>query len=333
MSDRRWKIEIIDKALAGLAPLENPCVLCPRACRVDRSSSRRGVCRTGPSASVSHSLLHFGEEPVLSGTAAAFPQRGAPSRGRAGSGTVFFTGCNLKCLFCQNYQISWELEGREASDGELAEMMLGLQGQGALNINLVSPTHVVLPVLRALRLAFREGLEIPIVYNANGYESLDVVRALEGVIDIYLPDLKYFSPLLSERYSGAPDYFARAADAVREMALQQPVLDLDRTGAARKGLIIRHLVLPGQVEDSLSLLGWIRDSLSPHIGLSLMSQYHPRFRASEEIDRPLSGEEYGKVVEEATRLGFENLFLQPEPFAPDEHLLPDFRREAPFRWK
>jgi putative pyruvate formate lyase activating enzyme len=212
-------------------------------------------------------------------------------------------------------------------------MMLGLQEQGALNINLVSPTHVILPVIRALGLAFESGLDIPIVYNSNGYECLEVVRALDGIVDIYLPDLKYLSPLPAKKYSGAPDYFERASEAVREMSVQQPVLDLDETGSARRGLIVRHLILPGGGDDSIALLGWIRDNLSPHIGLSLMSQYQPCFRAPAEIDRPLGREEYGKVVKEAGRLGFENLFLQPEPFAPDEHLVPDFRRETPFRWK
>ncbi|RPJ03233.1 MAG: hypothetical protein EHM31_01475, partial [Candidatus Aminicenantes bacterium] len=199
------KLELVGKALERLSPFEACCTLCPRNCRVDRTAGADGVCRTGRLASVSHALLHFGEEPVISGA--------------SGSGTVFFSGCNLKCLFCQNYQLSWLLEGAPVTDGELAAMMLDLQAKGAHNINLVSPSHVVLPVLRALRIALAGGLDVPLVWNSNGYDSVDAIQALEGIIDIYLPDLKYHSPALSKRYSAAPDYFAKASGAVREMAL------------------------------------------------------------------------------------------------------------------
>src|SRR5512137_166008 len=223
------KIELVGRALDRLSPLETSCTLCPRDCRVDRTRSADGVCRTGRLASVSHALLHFGEEPVISGT--------------SGSGTIFFTGCNLKCLFCQNYQLSWLLEGEPVSDEALAAMMLGLQAQGAHNINFVSPSHVVLPILRALRIALAGGLDIPLVWNSNGYDGLEVVQALEGIVDIYLPDLKYHSSVLSKRYSAAPDYFAKASEAVREMALQQPALDLRADGTDRRGLVVRHLIL------------------------------------------------------------------------------------------
>jgi len=313
------KLELVNKALARLSPLEACCALCPRDCRVDRTKGADGICRTGRFASVSHALLHFGEEPVISG--------------KSGSGTVFFTGCNLKCLFCQNYQLSWLLEGAPVSDEELASLMLGLQSKGAHNINLVSPTHVVLPILRALRLALDGGLGIPLVWNSNGYDSLEVVRALEGVIDVYLPDLKYHAPALSKRYSAAPDYFGRASEAVREMSLQQPALDLGPGGTARRGLVVRHLILPGAVEDTIVLLRWMRENLSPFIGVSLMSQYHACFKAPEEIRRAVSPEEYKRAADEALALGFDRLFLQPEPFGPDEHLIPDFRKDKPFRWK
>ena len=313
------KIERVEKALGRLSPLEACCTLCPRDCQVDRRNGAGGVCRTGPVASVSHALLHFGEEPVLSG--------------RAGSGTIFFTGCNLKCLFCQNYQLSWLLEGEPASDEALAEMMLGLQAQGAHNINLVSPSHVVLPILRALRLALSQGLDLPLVWNSNGYDSLEVVQALEGIVDVYLPDLKYHSAALSQRYSAAPDYFARASEAVREMSLQQPALDVGSRGTARRGLIVRHLVLPGAVEDTLAVLKWIGGNLSPYIGLSLMSQYHPCFQAPEEIRRGVSEEEYRRAADAASALGLDHLFLQPGPFRPEDHLVPDFRKKKPFRWK
>ena len=319
MAANTRKLELVNKALARLSPLEACCALCPRDCRVDRTKGADGICRTGRFASVSHALLHFGEEPVISG--------------KSGSGTVFFTGCNLKCLFCQNYQLSWLLEGTPVSDEELASLMLGLQSKGAHNINLVSPTHVVLPILRALRLALDGGLAIPLVWNSNGYDSLEVVRALEGVIDVYLPDLKYHAPALSKRYSAAPDYFGRASEAVREMSLQQPALDLGPGGTPRRGLVVRHLILPGAVEDTIVLLRWMRENLSPFIGVSLMSQYHACFKAPEEIRRAVSPEEYKRAADEALALGFDHLFLQPEPFRPDEHLIPDFRKDKPFRWE
>ncbi len=324
----------IDAALERLSPLESDCTLCPRMCRVDRRAGATGVCRTGAQARVSHALLHFGEEPVLSGhedCSRTFPA----GRGRAGgSGTIFFGGCNLKCLFCQNYQLSWLEEGRPADDAELASMMLDLERQGALNINLVSPTHVILPVLRALRQVWKAGgLSLPVVYNSNGYDSADVIALLDGIVDIYLPDLKYVSPALSAKYSGAKDYFDRASAAVREMSVQQPVLEMDADGVARRGLIVRHLCLPGHADDSIEVLRWIRGNLSPFIGLSLMSQYRPCFRAPKELQRPVSPEEYRRVADAAVELGFEHLFLQPEAFGPAEHRVPDFEKKEPFDWK
>jgi putative pyruvate formate lyase activating enzyme len=334
MSDPKKKIRLIEKALEKLAPFEKCCTLCPRDCRVDRTRGEKGVCQTGSRAAVSHALLHFGEEPVLSGTAGgASGREPSGTGGRAGSGTIFFTGCNLKCLFCQNYQLSWLLEGEAVTDEDLAAMMLGLQAKGALNINLVSPTHVVLPVLRALKIAYGRGLSIPLVYNSNGYDGLNVVRALDGIVDIYLPDLKYLSPEISKRYSGAAEYFEHASGALQEMSVQQPVLTLGTGETARRGLIVRHLVLPGCAADSMAVLSWIRENLSPFIGLSLMSQYHPCFKAPGEIQRPLTAKEYRPVADLAVRLGFEHLFLQPKPFGPDEHLVPDFRKKEPFRWK
>lgn len=327
------KLRRIDRALGTLSGLESDCTLCPRECRVDRRKRATGVCQTGVQARVSHALLHFGEEPVLSGRVNdswASEVVGRPSRG---SGTIFFSGCNLKCLFCQNYQLSWQNEGNPASDLELAEMMLDLQAQGALNINFVSPTHVVLPILRALRIAYAGGLSIPIVYNSNGYDRSDVIGRLDGIVDIYLPDIKYFSPAISKRYSAAADYFVNAGPTVREMSVQQPVLELEDEGTARKGLIIRHLVMPGFIEDSLSILRWIKSNISPFIGLSLMSQYHPCYKAPEEIKRPLTGEEYRKVTNLAFELGFENLFIQPEPFGPGDLRVPDFKKKNPFRWE
>jgi putative pyruvate formate lyase activating enzyme len=318
------KIGRIERALDALAPRERSCDLCPRDCRVDRTREASGFCRSGSQAVLAGALLHYGEEPVLSGTA------GPPG---PGSGTIFFSGCNLKCLFCQNHQISWGLEGRPVSDEELAALMLRLQEDGAYNINLVSPTHLIVPILRALRIAFDKGLSVPLVYNSNGYEKAEVVERLAGVVDVYLPDLKYHSPEPAARYSGARDYFERASAAIAEMFIQQPDLVLDDGGIASRGLIIRHLVLPGRTEDSMRILDWIAESLTPSMALSLMSQYHPCHQAPDEIRRALAPGEYRAVLDRARARGFENLFLQPDGFGPDEHLIPDFRRADPFRWK
>jgi len=325
------KIRRIDRALEALEPLEADCMICPRDCRVDRRKGPTGVCGSGVRACVSTGLLHYGEEPVLSGRSGGDASTGsAPARG---SGTIFFTGCNLKCLFCQNYQISWEGRGRILPDDELAALMLDLQARGAYNINLVSPTHVIAPILRALRTALAGGLRIPIVYNSNGYEKVDVIERLAGIVDIYLPDLKYFSPEVSKKYSGAADYFAHASQAVEEMFVQRPNLILDDEGLAREGLIIRHLVLPGRAADSMAVLDWIGRTLPSDTALSLMSQYHPCYRAPEDIRRPLEAEEYRAVVAKAHALGLSHLFIQPEVFGPGDHLVPDFERGDPFRWR
>ncbi len=322
----------IEKALEILSDSEGHCDLCPRECGADRLRAADGFCRGGAQAAVSSALLHFGEEPILSGYEDWKKQKTAGSRVRAGSGTIFFSGCNLKCLFCQNYQISWLQEGRSVTDEDLAALMLGLEAQGALNINLVSPTHVLLPILRALRLALDRGLSLPIVYNTNGYEKVEVVRHLEGIVDIYLPDLKYFSPRVSRRLSGASNYFEHAGPAIVEMSRQQPRLVLDAAEVAQRGLIIRHLVLPHYHRESLSVLEWIKANVSPGFGLSLMSQYHPCHRAPEEMRRKVSASEYAEVVAKAEELDFEQAFIQPEAFGPDEHFLPDFEREDPFGW-
>jgi putative pyruvate formate lyase activating enzyme len=325
------KIARIDRALEALESQESDCSLCPRACHVDRRKGAAGFCRSGALASVSSSLLHFGEEPVLSGLKdCAHP--GEFARSGQGSGTIFFSGCNLKCLFCQNYQISWLDQGRTVADAELAEFMLDLEGQGALNINLVSPTHQILPILRALRIAYAHGLSLPLVYNSNGYEAVEVVERLAGIVDVYLPDCKYALSEPARRYSGAADYFDRARPVIQEMFLQKPDLVLDENGIATAGLIVRHLVLPGQTENSLAVLDWLAAAFSAAVPLSLMSQYRPCWRVTDEIARPLSPEEYRSVLTRAQRLGFETIFAQPDLFETEDHLNPDFDKKDPFRW-
>jgi putative pyruvate formate lyase activating enzyme len=331
MSTQR-KLDKIEAALDRFQSQESDCRLCPRECAVDRAAGEQGYCESGREAVVSHSLLHFGEEPVLSGIRDRIDKPHQAGGGQSGSGTVFFAGCNLKCRFCQNYQLSWLGQGRAVKDEELARMMLDLQDRGALNINLVSPTHFLLPILRALRIAYSRGLEIPLVSNSNGYEKASLLAHLEGIVDIYLPDLKYFSPSLSLRVSGAADYFSRASEALKEMACQQPVLTLDDRGIARRGLIVRHLVLPGQTEDSRAILEWLARELDPSVTVSLMSQYHPCFRPPEDLKRPVREEEYRRVLVVAAELGFEDLFVQPSDFSSDDHLVPDFDRAEPFQW-
>lgn len=321
--DAAKKIELIDRATAALRSHRNDCRLCPRDCGANRAGGEIGYCRSPDRAGVARALLHFGEEPVLSG----------PGGEGRGSGTVFFTGCNLKCLFCQNHQLSWSLQGRPVGDEELAGMMLDLQERGAANINLVSPSHLLLPILRALRIALARGLRLPLVYNSHGYEKIEVVEHLAGIVDVYLPDCKYLSPSLSERCSGAADYFDYAAPSIQEMFVQQPDLVLDEAGIALRGTIVRHLVLPGQTANAIAVLDWLAATFPLSLPLSLMSQYRPCFRPPADLDRSLPQEEYRIVLARARDLGFENLFVQPGSFGSDDHLNPDFDLEEPFPWK
>jgi len=219
------KLGQIQKALESLSEHEVNCHLCPRQCGVDRKNGEIGFCGIGAKARVSHSLLHYGEEPVLSGST------------EQGSGTVFFSGCGLKCCFCQNYQISQLYYGRDLEANELADIFLDLQQKGALNINLVTPTHLLLPVLKALYAAVQNGLSIPLVYNSSGYDRPEVIKKLDGIIDVYLPDLKYLSSSLGEKLSGASDYFKLAGSALIEMYCQQPHFCLSQAGLINKGLI------------------------------------------------------------------------------------------------
>ncbi|MFQ6039087.1 MAG: hypothetical protein ACE5LV_10790 [Candidatus Aminicenantales bacterium] len=329
----RVKIERVEAALDSLAPHEKECRMCPRECGVDRKAGEKGFCGSGSSATLSHAVLHFGEEPVLSGCEDCAREKPAQEPRRCGSGALFFSGCNLKCCFCQNFQISWLHWGRRVSERDLSSEMLGLQEKRALNINCVSPSHILVPILRALRRALREGLDLPLVYNSNAYEKPDVLKHLEDIVDIYLPDCKYFSPTLSQRYSQARDYFRWASAALEEMHRQQPRLVYDENGIAQKGLIIRLLVLPGQEKDAEIILEWIAHNLSRSVGISVMSQFCPCFKAPAELRRPLDPQGYQNIVERALHMGFEELFIQPAAFPAEDHRIPDFSRKDPFEWK
>lgn len=280
----------------------SPCRLCPRQCGAVRENNRPGVCQAAGEIKIASHNLHFGEEPPLSGY--------------RGSGTVFFSGCTLKCLFCQNYPISQLFHGEFYSVEQLAGIFLTLQKQGAHNINLVSPTPYLQHIVTALEIARAKGLHIPLVYNTSGYEQAGVIARLAGIVDIYLPDLKYGpseeSRLLALKLSGAGDYFEHAAAAVAEMFRQTGPLRLDENDVAVRGTVIRHLIIPGQTANSLEVLRTMAASSFKGAWLSLMSQYFPAHRAPgcPPFDRRLRPDEYRLVRDEALKLGLENGWFQ-----------------------
>ncbi|MDI3280427.1 MAG: radical SAM protein [Bacillota bacterium] len=274
------------------------CRLCPRRCGVDRLSGAVGACLAGLRPKLALAELHHWEEPCLSGT--------------RGSGAVFFSHCSLRCLFCQNHAISQGGFGKEVTEERLSEIFLELEARGAHNINLVSPTHYLPQVAGALARARRQGLTLPVVYNSSGYEEVEALRHLEGLVDIYLPDCKYADDGLARRYSAAPSYFEAATSALQEMLRQVGTPALGRDGIMRRGLMIRHLVLPGHLENTRRVLAWIADHLPKEVYLSLMAQYTPLHRASEvpELNRRLTPEEYEAAVSCALDLGLEHGYLQ-----------------------
>ncbi len=287
--------ELAERARHARKRLED-CDLCARYCRVNRLETIRGaVCRTGERAVVSSYGPHHGEEDCL--------------RGWRGSGTIFFAWCNLRCVYCQNWEISWKGEGGAVSDAELAAMMLALQRMGCHNINLVSPSHVVAQVLGALAIAAGEGLRLPIVYNTGGYDSVEALALLDGVVDVYMPDAKYGDAGLARRYSRIRDYPRLNRAALSEMHRQVGDLVLDGDGLARRGLLVRHLVLPGGVAGSAEVARFLAEEISPDTYLNLMDQYRPCFRAGEyaPVDRPLSRAEYAAAFEAVRRCGLHRL--------------------------
>jgi putative pyruvate formate lyase activating enzyme len=328
-SDER--IDRIEAALSDLSGHKRDCHLCPRQCHVDREGGTTGYCGVGTIPIVSHSCLHFGEEPCLSGY---YDYRENIKIGSSlrGSGTVFFAGCNLKCSFCQNYQISWHTHGSPLSYASLASVYLRLQKRKAVNINLVTPTHAILSILESLKRALEQGLHLPIVYNTGGYDSYETIARLAGIIDVYLPDFKYMKKDTSIRFSRAPDYPERAAEAIKEMYRQVGDLELDDIGHAKKGLIVRHLILPGYSDESCAILEWLAACISTRVCISLMSQFQPCNSTTDGIGRGISQEEYDAVLAKVEELGFENVYFQPFPFNAEDHLFPDFDRDDPFCW-
>jgi putative pyruvate formate lyase activating enzyme len=287
--------EIARRAERLRAIYEN-CTLCPRDCRVDRTRGQTGKCRSSDNVKVSSAFAHFGEEP--------------PLVGQGGSGTIFFSNCGLRCVYCQNYQISWESQGQEISDRTLAEMMVKVQGMGCHNINLVTPTHYVPSIVRAVELAVPSGLRIPLVYNTSGYEKLETLELLDGIVDIYLPDFKYSDPAMAAKYSSeAYQYPYYAKIGLREMFRQVGDLTVDGKGVARRGLIVRHLVLPNRIAGTEEVLKFIAENLSRTTYVNIMRQYRPEYKAPEfpEINRLIKTAEYTEALGWARKYGLTRL--------------------------
>jgi putative pyruvate formate lyase activating enzyme len=292
----------------------NKCNLCPRNCNVDRTNNIIGFCGEKDTVRVARASLHMWEEPCISGS--------------NGSGTVFFTGCNLKCVFCQNRTIALggNAKAKELTQEQLSKLFLLLQSKNANNINLVTPSHFVPQIAEALRLAKSAGLTIPIVYNTSSYELPETLGLLKGLVDIYLPDLKYYDSDMAVRYSHAPDYFNHASKAIEEMFRQvgTPIFD-DHTGLMKKGVIIRHMIMPGHTLDSKRLIRYIYEKYGDKVYISIMNQYTPPtdLEGYDEIKRKVTKREYEKVVDYALSLGIENAFIQEGDTA-SESFIPDF---------
>ena len=283
------------------------CELCPRGCQVDRSI-KKGRCGVGDEILIARAAKHLWEEPPISGT--------------KGSGTVFFSGCNLGCVYCQNFEISHGAKGKKVSEERLSEIFRELEKSGVHNLNLVNPTHYADKIARVLK---KEKPSVPVVYNSSGYEKVSTLKSLEGLVDIYLPDLKYISDERSAKYSGAADYFDFASRALTEMKRQCPENIFDADGIMQKGMIVRHLVLPQNTNQSVKILEWIAANLGTDTTVSIMSQYTPCGNADKfkELTRKITPREYEKVIFAAEALGFKNLFTQDYNSA-SEGFIPDF---------
>jgi putative pyruvate formate lyase activating enzyme len=281
----------LDDRIAKLYRILGSCELCPRKCKVNRLEGKRGFCRSGKELLVSSYDPHFGEEEPLVGT--------------GGSGTIFLTNCNLGCVYCQNYEISHLGWGSARSEDQVAVMMLSLQERGCHNINLVTPTHFAPQLVRALQIAVGKGLRVPLVWNCGGYESVDVLRLLDGIVDIYMPDIKYGDDRVAEKYSGVPNYFTVAKEAVREMHRQVGDLKLDSQGVAYRGLLIRHLILPNGLAGSGEVLRFVAEEISPNSYINVMPQYRPAGMANQygELSRHPTHEEFNRAMAIVRELG------------------------------
>lgn len=292
------------------------CTLCPRGCGVDREVTV-GVCGETQKVRAARAALHFWEEPCISG--------------KKGSGTVFFTGCTLRCVYCQNHRISTGDVGKEITIERLAEVFMELKEQGANNINLVTPTHFVPQIISALEIAKERGMDLPVVYNTSGYESVETLRRLEGYVDVYLPDFKYLDSRHAKRYSKAEDYPEVAKKALAEMVRQTGAPVFDENGIIKKGVIVRHLLLPGCLNDGKKIVEYLHRTYGNQIYMSLMSQYTPLDTLDREtypeLGKKVSRKSYDWLVDYAISLGVEQAFIQEEDVA-DESFIPSFRLEG-----
>lgn len=287
------------------------CNICPRRCGADRENGRLGFCGASNKIRIARAALHFWEEPCLSG--------------KNGAGTVFFSHCNMKCVYCQNYRISTRGAGHEVSIGELAEIFLDLQSQGANNIDLVTPTHYALDIAEAVKKAKDSGLHIPVLYNCGGYESVETLKRLEGLIDIYMPDMKYYRDKYAVKYSSAPRYFETACADLEEMYRQTGAFVLDENGIMQSGVIVRHMMLPGLMLDTKKIMDYLFDTYGNNIYISLMSQYTPLKNVERfpELNRKIDMKKYNSIVDYCMNRGMENVFIQ-EGSAAKESFIPCF---------
>jgi len=286
------------------------CELCPRRCKVDRTK-KLGFCGANDKIKIALVSLHKWEEPCLIG--------------ENGAGTIFFSNCNLRCCFCQNHKISQEGAGVEVDIERLAKIFLEQQDRGAVNIDLVTPTHYVLQIIKALDIAKSKGLKLPIVYNSNGYENLETIELLRNYVDIFLPDLKYFDDETAIKYSAAPNYFKIAAAAIKKMFELVGELKFDRNGQLKRGMIVRHLILPNYRRESMKIVEWLYKNFSDDIYISLMNQYTPMFKANQykKLNRRLTTFEYDSVINYALELGIKNCYMQVGKTA-SENFVPEF---------
>lgn len=287
------------------------CRICPRECKINRQKGELGICRAGKEIEIAKASIHYDEEPCISG--------------KNGSGTIFFTHCNLKCVYCQNYKISHEGFGKKISIEHLAEIMLSQQKKGVHNINLVTPTIYIPQIVEAITIAKSKGLIIPIVYNSSGYESVESLKKLEGLIDIYLPDLKYSDAKLANCYSKAKNYFEIAVKAILEMYRQVGDPVFDKQGMMQRGMIIRHMILPNELQNSRDVLSWIKQSLGSTTYISVMAQYFPTYHAKnyKNLSRKITQKELDEMTDYIEFLGFENGYIQ-ELGDHEEEYVPDF---------
>lgn len=290
--------------------LEN-CMICPHKCGVNRLEGNKGRCKCDDKLKIALASLHMFEEPCISG--------------ENGSGTVFFSNCNLNCIYCQNYEISNLGKGKEITVEHLAEIFLKQQEKNAHNINLVTPTMYVYQIIEAIKIAKSKGLNIPIIYNSNGYENIETIKLLNGYIDIYLPDLKYYTNELSKKYSKVNNYFETATKGIKEMYNQVGQTKFDENGLIKKGVIIRHLVLPNHIQNTKNILKWISDNMPDDIYVSVMAQYFPTYKAKDDdlINRKLNKKEYNEVLNYLYSLDLENGYIQ-ELGLHEEEYVPNF---------